>query len=295
MQEEISEEKTIENMAMELIAKDCEVFTDEVLDYPPVALSFGEKTINTKLGKKKVPIGLGTYGNISFVQAPSKTGKTFFLSLLGGVYLSGQNIYGGDLKGHREGRCLIHFDTEMGLWHTQQAAKRIESMAGDIDLGCYKKYALRKLGHRDMLTFIEYILEENKGNNGLVIIDGVADLVTEVNDIKDGNECVRTLMRLSVEYDCHIITVIHSNYGSDKATGHLGSTLYKKCETAISLEKSTTHNGRVDVKCKLSRGYAFDNFSFEINKYTLPFVVGDIYDPLEGFVRKQPINKKIPF
>ena len=57
-------------------------------------------------------------------------------------------------------------------------------------------------------------------------------------------------MRLSVEYDCHIITVIHSNYGSDKATGHLRFYLYKKCETAISLEKSTTHKDRVDVKCK---------------------------------------------
>ena len=76
--------------------------------------------------------------------------------MLAGVYLSGQNIYGGGLKGHRDGRCLIHFDTEMGLWHTQQVAKRIESMAGDIDLGCYKKYALRKLGHKDMLKFIEY-------------------------------------------------------------------------------------------------------------------------------------------
>ena len=45
MTNDITEEKTIENMAMELIAKDCEVFTDEVLDYPPVALSLGEKTI----------------------------------------------------------------------------------------------------------------------------------------------------------------------------------------------------------------------------------------------------------
>jgi len=265
------------------------------MEYPPSAISLGEKTLNTKKGLKKLPIPIGTYGNISFVQAPSKTGKTFFLSLLAGVYLSGQNIYGGNLKGHRDGRCLIHFDTEMGLWHTQKVAQRIENMAGDIDLGCYKKYALRKLGHKDMLKFIEYTLKENEGNNGLILIDGVADLVTEVNDIKDGNECVRTLMRLSVEYDCHIMTVIHSNYGSDKATGHLGSTLYKKCETAISLEKSTTHKGRVDVKCKLSRGYSFDNFSFEVNQYELPFVVGEIYDPLEGFVRKQPINKKIPF
>ena len=146
-----------------------------------------------------------------------------------------------------------------------------------------------------MLTFIEYTLKENEGNNGLVLIDGVADLVSDVNDIKDGNECVRTLMRLSVEYDCHIMTVIHSNYGSDKATGHLGSTLYKKCETAISLEKSTTHKGRVDVKCKLSRGYSFDNFSFEVSEYELPYVVGELYDPLKDYIRKQPKHKEIPF
>jgi len=295
MTEHITEEKTIENNYMKLLQQDCEVFTDKVMEYPPSAISLGEKIFNTKKGIKKVPIPIGTYGNISFVQAPSKTGKTFFLSLLAGVFLSDNNIYGGKLKGHRNGRCLIHFDTEMGLWHTQKVAQRIERMAGDIDLGCYKKYALRKLGHRDMLTFIEYTLKENEGNNGLVLIDGVADLVSDVNDIKDGNECVRTLMRLSVEYDCHIMTVIHSNYGSDKATGHLGSTLYKKCETAISLEKSTTHKGRVDVKCKLSRGYSFDNFSFEVSEYELPYVVGELYDPLKDYIRKQPKHKEIPF
>ena len=157
MIEDITEEKTIENNYMQLLQQDCEVFTNEVMEYPPSTISLGEKT--------------------------SKTGKTFFLSLLAGVYLSGQNIYGGNLKGHRDGRCLIHFDTEMGLWHTQKVAQRIENMAGDIDLGCYKKYALRKLGHRDMLKFIEYTLKENEGNNGLILIDGVADLVTEVNYI----------------------------------------------------------------------------------------------------------------
>jgi hypothetical protein len=291
----MTENETIENNYMKLIAEDCEVFTDEVLDYPPVAISLGEKTIMTRAGQIKVPIPIGTYGNFSFVQAGSKVGKSFFMSLLAGVYLSGNNIYGGSLKGHRDGRCLIHFDTEMGLWHAQKAFQRVEDMAGDIDLGCYKKYALRQLGYRDMLKFIEYILEENDPNNGLVVIDGIADLVREVNDIQDGNECVRKIMQLSAKYNCHIVTVIHSNYGGNKATGHLGSTLYKKAETAISLEKSTTHKERVDVSCKLSRGYSFDTFSFERNQYGLPYVVGELYDPLKDFVFKQPKNKQIPF
>ena len=103
-----------------------------------------------------------------------------------------------------------------------------------------------------------------------------------VNDIKDGNECVRTLMRLSVEYDCHIMTVIHSNYGSDKPTGHLGSFLEKKTENQIQLEINTVNKEWITVKCKRSRGYAFETFSFKVNDIGLPEIVGDLYDPLQN-------------
>ena len=37
-------------------------------------------------------------------------------------------------------------------------------------------------------------------------------------------------MEWSQKFNCHIITVIHSNFGSDKPTGHLGSALEKKRE-----------------------------------------------------------------
>jgi hypothetical protein len=295
MQEEITEEKTIENMEMELIAQECKVSTDEVMDYPPTAISLGEKTIQTKNGDINIPIPIGTYGNFSFVQAPPKTKKTFFISLLASVYLSDQNNFGGKIKGHRDGRCLIHFDTEQGHWHAQRVFKRVEDMAGTTDLGCYKTYALRTINYKQRLKFIEYTLEQNKGNNGLVVIDGIADLVSDVNNLEESNLCVQKIMELSANYDCHIITVIHSNYGTDKATGHLGSFLYKKTECAISLEQNTVHKDNVTATCKISRGYAFDTFSFSINRFGLPFVVGDIYDPLKDFKTNQPKHKEIPF
>jgi hypothetical protein len=102
-------------------------------------------------------------------------------------------------------------------------------------------------------------------------------------------------MEWSARYDCHIITVIHSNYGSDKATGHLGSFLYKKCETAIALEPNSVHKENITVMCKLSRGYSFENFDFSVNKYGLPFVVGNIYDPLKDYVVQKPKHIEIPF
>ena len=281
---EITEEQTTHNMLMELIAEECAIDTNDVMEYPPTALSLGEKTIQAKGGDITMPIPIGTYGNFSFVQAPPKSKKTFFVSLLASVYLSGGNNFGGKLKGHREGRCLMHFDTEQGHWHAQRVFKRVQDMSNTKEVGCYHTYALRTIGYKERLQFIEHCLEQNKGKNGLVIIDGVADLVSDVNNLEESNLCVQKIMQLSAKYDCHIITVIHSNYGSDKPTGHLGSFLEKKTENQIQLEINTVNKEWITVSCKRSRGYAFETFSFSINEFGLPFVVGEIYDPLEYFV-----------
>ena len=281
---EITEEQTTHNMLMELIAEECAIDTNDVMEYPPTALSLGEKTIQAKGGDITMPIPIGTYGNFSFVQAPPKSKKTFFVSLLASVYLSGGNNFGGKLKGHRDGRCLMHFDTEQGHWHAQRVFKRVQDMSNTKEVGCYHTYALRTIGYKERLQFIEHCLEQNKGKNGLVIIDGIADLVSDVNNLEESNLCVQKIMQLSAKYDCHIVTVIHSNYGSDKPTGHLGSFLEKKTENQIQLEINTVNKEWITVSCKRSRGYAFETFSFSINEFGLPFVVGEIYDPLEYFV-----------
>jgi hypothetical protein len=70
-----------------------------------------------------------------------------------------------------------------------------------------------------------------------VIIDGIADLVVDVNDSKECNQIVAELHTLAIRYDCAIIAVIHKNPGSDKVRGHLGSQIERKAETNLSLDK----------------------------------------------------------
>jgi len=89
-------------------------------------------------------------------------------------------------------------------------------------------------------------------------------------------------MKWSKELHCHIITVIHSNFGSDKPTGHLGSFLEKKTETQIQLELNTVNKDLVTVSCKRSRNASFETFSFKVNNFGLPEVEGAFYDPLKG-------------
>tara|TARA_R110000824_G_scaffold330193_1_gene516996 strand:+ start:796 stop:1632 length:837 start_codon:yes stop_codon:yes gene_type:complete len=278
----MTEKQTEHNMLMKFIEEDCFVNAKDKIDYPPVALSFGEKTIRTTKGETTVPIPLGTYGNLSVVTAPPKTKKTFFISLLASVYLSGSNIYGGEIRGHRKDGHLVHIDTEQGLWHCQKVFKRVHDMDSKIDTEKYHTFGLRSINHKTRIEFIEYYLSQKIERPSLVIIDGIADLVSDSNNISESNEVVQQLMEWSAKYKCHIINVIHQSFGSQKlGTGHLGSFLEKKAETVIQLEANTVNKDWVTVKCGRSRGYAFETFSFQVNDLGLPIIVGDIYDPLK--------------
>jgi hypothetical protein len=113
------------------------------------------------------------------------------------------------------------------------------------------------------------------------IIDGVADLCSDVNNIEESNRVVQKLMKWTKELNCHIVTVIHSNFGTDKPTGHLGSFLEKKTETQIQLELNTVNKGLVKVSCKRSRNAPFEDFNFKVNNFGLPQVEGAFYDPLK--------------
>jgi len=274
-------QKQTEKELMQKIQRDCLVDNSVKMDYPPVALSLGKKRIKTNDGDLDLPIPIGTYGNFSFVQAPPKTKKTFFISLLSSVYLSGSNNFGGDIKGHRTDQCLLHIDTEQGKWHAQRVFKRAIDMSEMDGSQCYYTFALREIGYKKRIEFIEYLLKSDNQNIGVLIIDGIADLVSDVNNLEESNGCIQKLMEWSSTYNLHIITVIHSNFGSDKPTGHLGSFLEKKAETQIQLEANTVNKEWVTVKCKRSRGYAFETFSFKVNDLGLPEVVGDLYDPLK--------------
>tara|TARA_R110000824_G_scaffold53935_1_gene148884 strand:+ start:1455 stop:2297 length:843 start_codon:yes stop_codon:yes gene_type:complete len=276
------QKQTEHQMLMEFIEQDCSVDITKKIPYPPVALSYGEKVIRTSKEDILVPIALGTFGNLSVITAPPKTMKTFFVSLLASAFLSGTNIYGGQIKGHRKDGHLIHFDTEQGQWHAAKVFRRPLDMDSNIPQDKYHTFALRTVAFKERLEFIEYYLSEKIDEPSLVIIDGIADLLADVNNIEQSNKLVSELMRISTQYNVHIINVIHQNYGSQKlGTGHLGSALEKKAETVISLEANTVNKEWVTVRCGRSRGYCFETFSFKVNEKGLPTIVDDLYDPLK--------------
>ena len=238
----MTEQETVQHLIMQSIEEDCKINAREIISYPPVAISLGENLIKTKYGDMLLPIPIGTYGNFSVVSAPPKTKKTFLISLLASVYLSGSNNFGGNIKGHRENRSVLHFDTEQGKWHAQRVFKRVLDMNDSDYSKYYHTFGLRTIGFKQRIEFIEYCLEHKAEKIGLCVIDGIADLVSDVNNIEESNAII----------------------------------------PQIQLEANTVNREWVTVKCKKSRGYSFETFSFKVNELGLPEIVGNLYDPLKN-------------
>ena len=263
-------------MFMQSIEEECVIDINKKIEHPPVAISFKTKETTTKDGVKSFPVPIGTYGNFSFVQAPPKSMKTFFVSLLGSAFCNPKGKYTKGMSSFRDNKHFVHFDTEQGEWHAQRVFKRIQWMNKGIGLDFYHTFALRKISYRSRIDFIEYYLDcmrEEGKEIGLVVIDGVADLVSDANNLEESSAIVQKIMAWTTIYNCHIVTVIHSNNGSDKPTGHLGSFLEKKAETQIQLSRDENKLGAITVSCKRSRNTPFEQFDFKLDEEGLPKVI----------------------
>ena len=276
-----NEEKEADRMAMQRLEEEANVDISEVIKYPPVSLSCGSYIDRDVEGNEiEYPIPIGTDGNFSFVQAFPKVGKSFFISLLVSAYQSGGNKYSGNIKGHRRGRKIIHFDTEQGKFHCQKVFRRPVIMNELQTDENYHTYALRAMTPNERVNFIEYILFDkyNEDKIGLIIVDGVADMLNDVNSMTETNYVVQKIMTWTANKQCHLLTIIHQNFGSDKPTGNLGSALEKKAETQIKLEKNEVNKGWITVECKRSRNRSFEPFSFSVNDNILPEYVNNDFE-----------------
>ncbi len=76
-------------------------------------------------------------------------------------------------------------------------------------------------------------------------------------------------MALSTLAETHILCVLHTNPGSDKARGHLGSSLQRKAETVLFVHRV----GETSVvEPQFCRNEPFERFAFSINEAGIPEV-----------------------
>jgi len=232
---------------------------------PEVVLYFGEEMVMTRK-------------NISCITGKAKVGKTFLMTLLSMAVLN-KGEFENTLKSFLpKGKDkIIYIDTEQSDYHILLILKRIKDIVSENRIDNLMMFNFDAL---DTLERKEYAREliYNTPDCGLVVIDGIADLVFDTNDIRESSLMVSELRKWSVENDVHIVNVIHQNPSENsKMRGHLGTILTNKAETVIQISSSKENESIKVVDTLATRNKKPESWSFEIIDGT-PHIMAECYE-----------------
>jgi hypothetical protein len=218
---------------------------------------------------------LGTLGNFSLIIGKAKSRKSFFINIAVATVLKKDKLlsqFQGALP--HDKRKVIYFDTEQGKYHVQLALKRVCKQIGEEIPKDLKVYYLRSKKPSERLEIIEQIIY-NTANLGFVVIDGIKDLVTSINDEGEATMIASKLLKWTEELNIHITTVLHQNKSDNNARGHIGTELLNKAETVLSVTKNEQDKDISVVEAQQCRNIEPLPFAFEINEEGLPIIVDD--------------------
>lgn len=231
----------------------------DIEEYPPEVIRVDDKVV-------------GTLGNFSIITGKAKSGKTFNVSAIAAAAICNMKVLSYTVTLPEDRKTLLYIDTEQARTHCMAVIKRICKMAGieDSEPTNLMFFALREMNDLMRVDFIERCLEEYP-TIGLVIIDGIRDLLKDINSQLETNNVINKLMEWSAAYDIHIVGVLHQNKNDDNTRGNLGTETNNKSESTLLTSLVVSGNvRRFQVSCEMSRGEPFDAFFFYLDSDHLP-------------------------
>jgi hypothetical protein len=236
----------------------------EYIEVPPICFEIKDGELSSEIG---------TLGNISLFIGKAKQGKTFAVSMA----LAAANI--GEWLMDKikvslpdDKRTVILFDTEQSKYHVQRVVKRIGKLSNTFEPENLITYGLRGYNSGECLELVEYAIY-NTDNVGFVVIDGIRDLVTSINDEEQASSISAKLLKWSQDRNIHIINVLHMNKGDSNARGHLGTELTNKSESVVSIGKDPENKEQILVSPEYCRNREFEQFAFKIDDFGIPYIV----------------------
>ena len=186
---------------------------------------------------------ISTEGNLTTISGASKSGKSAFTSILMAGAISPDGLIDGlefvNVQPNIHKKAVIHMDTEQAK---HKHLKNIMSVLRRANMsGCdyLLSYNIRQLEIAQYAQMTSDICEgamQQFGGIHLLVIDGIADFIKDVNDAEQSMVIVKFFEELAVKYKMPIIVIVHTNPGTDKERGHLGSQCQRKCESLLMVK-----------------------------------------------------------
>ena len=221
-----------------------------------------------------------TEGNLIMVAGEAKARKTFNVKMLVYIYLQ-QNP---------EGAC-IWVDTEQSEYHIGLAFKAVQEVMGWEPKKPHERLTMVSflgLAKRDRLNMLSQMMSEV--NPGLLVIDNIGHLVTNINDPEQSDTLVTMFDKFKKENPHSVILgVLHTNEGSSKIStdpkmrGHVGSDMEQYAETIFKVQRVDSKVSKVSLKSRNHLEY--ESYQFFVDDRWVPRLLMQAAD---GAVEEQP-------
>ena len=170
-------------------------------------------------------------GDMTTVKAKAKSGKTQFVKQIIAALISPSGQCNGIKRARDHPYRVYWMDTEQSHSSSYKAYKMVLRLAGIDDSKNDENLTLansRMQGYKDRLDQLEYDVRHS--NYDVVVLDGIKDIIKNVNDPEETDNLMSRLLRLIQDREINLLSVIHENPSSDtdKMRGWLGTELANK-------------------------------------------------------------------
>lgn len=210
------------------------------------------------------------------------------LSLLKGQAKAGKTTVTAWITSNiiKDGINVAWFDTEQGLYYASRTQHWVLSIAGLEKSDNLVTYDLKIFKPSERVEVIARVIEDTTPD--LIIIDGVRDLIYDINSPEESTLIATELMKWAEKFDCHILNIIHENKGSSHARGHLGTEMSNKAELVMKVFKDD--QGQTVCEPEFCRGEPFEPFAFERDGYGRPVLVSYQHEIKTGESNKKGVK-----
>ena len=213
----------------------------------------------------------------------AKSGKTFVMSI---IMLMG--VIDRILQFERDGKeplKVLWFDTEQSKQSTLDIIQNriVEMYHRKVDPDtpfpneCLRTFNVRfdncEMRRQGFLELVPFIKPD------LVILDGIRDLVTDINDGAEAQRIMEEMLALAQDNNCCIIAVLHQNKSGESRDprGWLGTELLNKAFDVFATEKMKIQDGQgtrfvFKLEQLYTRKYDIEQqLYFQVDEDGLPF------------------------
>ena len=212
--------------------------------------------------------------DLSVFAGVAKTGKTFVTSMLMAAATTSEDEPSvlALKRIRKEPLKVMWYDTEQSLETTKEImVKRIANMVGGTFPDTqFFVFNVRAMTAEERNKMLGVAIESYRPD--IVIVDGIADLLADINDGPKAIELISELLRLADKNNCNITVNIHLNRSGEKSNlrGWLGSMLLQKAFEVFNCAK-VFKTDVLSVELFMSRKVNESvTFYYKINNQGLP-------------------------